>query len=69
MRNRKPITKKVVSATANGEVIRHEVKKSVQSRTKELLMALGIDEDTFKFQSAMRMYNRMSQHQYLGINY
>lgn len=68
MRTRKPLTKKVVSATAIGEVIRYENKKSVQSRTRELLTALGIDEDTFKFQSAMRMYNRMAQHQYLGIN-
>ncbi len=67
MRTRKPITKKVLTATATGEVTKYENKKSTNTRINELLTALGIDKDTFNFQLKNRTFNKMYSHKYLGF--
>ena len=68
MRHRKPIktTQKIVTATATGEVINYDNKKSTNTRINELLNALGIDKDVFNFQVKNRMFNKMYNHKYLG---
>lgn len=60
MRQRKPITKKVISATA-GQITRHEVKVSTDTRIKQLIDLLGIDGANYKLQSDIRKYSKMFQ--------
>lgn len=67
MRNRKPIATKVASATSTGVDIINK-QPSTYSRVMNAVRQLGIDAETYKQQASLRMYNRMSQHQYLGIN-
>lgn len=67
MRNRNPIAIKVASATSTGVNIINK-QPSTYSKLMNAVRQLGIDAETYKQQASLRMYSRMAQHQYLGIN-
>lgn len=64
-RTRKAI--KVASVTHSGEVIKTN-KVSTTARIQQLIAALGLDPVEYRERASIRLYSRMAQHQYLGIN-
>jgi len=58
MRNRKPIAKKVLSATATGLQFAEEKKFSPNSRINQILNLLQIDEQVHKFRAIMKEAER-----------
>ena len=58
MRNRKPIAKKVLSATATGIQFAEEKKFSPNARINQILNLLEIDKQVHKFKSIMKEAQR-----------
>ena len=58
MRNRKPIAKKVLSATATGLQFAEEKKFSTNTRINQILNLLQIDEQVHKFRAIMQEAER-----------
>lgn len=60
---------KVVSVSPTGRIRKTTaVKQSAHSRINDLLNQLGIDKEQYKFNAGIRLYSRLSNNQYLGIN-
>jgi hypothetical protein len=66
MKTRKHIPTKILTASATGEVTRHEAGKiSTEARIKQLINALGIDAEDYKLKASLRKFGRAYA---LGIN-
>jgi hypothetical protein len=58
---------KIVSATPTGRVRRTTaIKKPTDSRIKELISLLGIDEAEYKWKAGIRKYTRMASNPMLA---
>jgi hypothetical protein len=65
-RTRKLAAVKVASVTHSGEVIKSNT-LSTAARIQQLITALGLDPVEYRERASIRLYSRMAQHQYLGI--
>jgi hypothetical protein len=59
MRARINTSKKIVSVNPTGEVLRHEpAKVSANTRIKQLIKELGLDEAEYFFKASIRKYTK-----------